>query len=477
MTRTFDIVIVGDGAVALTTVLELLISSPRLTVAVIGRKDPAGASRAAGAMLGCFGEVTDSTTASPAARARFALHLSAHRTWPNLLAELQESAPGVPLLTAADTYVIMNAQGGVGDSANFEAMLGALNQHSEPHREVTEVPSLRPHPSSRPLRAIHLPREGAINAVAVLAALVTETSRRGADHITGDVRSLRVGAAGVTGVELTDGEVVSAGHVILATGAFTSPILDTSLPGHEIQPILSGSGVATVVDRVLGDPFTSAVRTVNRAGSCGLHLVPLGGGREYVGATNVIFRQPETRPHLGVVQFLSESALAQLDTNLSYSRIDEIRVGNRPVPIDTLPLLGQGPVEALTILTGGYRDGLHAAPAVAALAAEEVITGRQCLPAELHPTRKPVSTLTIDESIEAFCQQQIGSAVEGGATTTPFLTFDDLGGIFRSMAQGLYNDLDITNGLHPDIVNYLCLSRKSDADLDRAKVYLKRMAS
>jgi glycine oxidase len=474
VTRAFDVVVVGDGAVGLMTARELARSAPDLTIAVIGTGGrPAAASSAAGAMLGCFGEVTGSTTASAAGRARFALQMSAHRLWPSLLAELEDMAGIRPIRTASDTYVIMNARGGVEDSENYDAMRRALVEHAEPHTEVEEVPALRPHPAARPLRALHLPGEGAVDAAAMLDALVADTSRLGVEHLTATVQRLLNGTAGMTGVELADGEVVAAGHVVVATGAFTTPLLDASFPGHGIQPVLAGSGVATVVDRVLGDPFTSAVRTVNRAGSCGLHLVPLGNGREYVGATNVIFRQPETRPHLGVVQFLSQSALEQLDTNLSYSRIDEIRVGNRPVPIDTFPLLGRGPEDGLTILTGGYRDGLHAAPAIAALATTLVLAGRDDFPSELRPGRRPISTLTVEESIEAFCRQQIGSAVEGGARTTPFLTFDDLGGVFRTMARRLYEDLNVTHGLHPDVVNYLCLTRKSDADLDAARTYIK----
>lgn len=477
--RSFDVVVVGNGAVALFTARALILARPETTVATIGPANrAASATAAAGAMLGCFGEVTATTTSSPEGRSRFALQLAAHRRWPGLLDELNDASPAGGIPGTADSYVIMNSRGGHEDSANYAAMLTALTVHHEPHALVDDVPGLNPVPDARPLSAVHLSGEGSIDAGALITILAAETARRGVAHI--DACAARVLSSGggtgrAIGVELVDGEQISAGHVVIATGAFTTPLLDASFPHHCVQPVLSGSGVATVAQRVMGTPFQSAIRTVNRAGSCGLHLIPLGGGVEYLGATNVLFREPETRPHLGVMQFLSRSALEQIDTDLAYSRLVDLRIGNRPVPLDTFPLLGPGPVEGVTILTGGYRDGLHSAPEVSALAARWILDAESAFPDEFSPLRPPISTLTVEESIESFARQQVGSAVEGGTQLTPFLAFDDLAEAFRAKARQLYAALAPTDGLHPDIVNYLTLSRKSRADVDAAAAYLHRV--
>jgi hypothetical protein len=59
-------------------------------------------------------------------------------------------------------------------------------------------------------------------------------------------------------------------------------------------------------------------------------VFPVADDHAGIGAANVIFRQPETRAHLGVCQFLIQSAIDQLDQQLYYSRINETVIGNRP---------------------------------------------------------------------------------------------------------------------------------------------------
>ena len=59
---TVDLSIVGNGILGLMTAFELTNKEPNLKIAVIGPADrKGGASQASGAMLGCFGEITDQT--------------------------------------------------------------------------------------------------------------------------------------------------------------------------------------------------------------------------------------------------------------------------------------------------------------------------------------------------------------------------------------------------------------------------------
>jgi glycine/D-amino acid oxidase-like deaminating enzyme len=471
--QAVDVVVVGNGAIGTTTAIRLAIAAPDLRVALVGPADRVGsASDASGALLGCFGEVTTATFASDAGRERFAIQLAAHAAWPDHLAELAEHAPERRLLVSNDSYVVLNARGGVLDSHNYAAMLGALRDHGVIHEDVDQVPGMRPNPDSRPLRAIRLRAEGAVDARAVMDALSRQALQSGVVTLDGTVRAVRTEGGAAVGV-LLGNESIDAGHVVVATGAATTPLLEGLECERPIQPVLAGSGFAIVADRVMGEGFSSAVRTVNRAGSCGLHIVPLGGGREYLGATNVIFRTPELRPHLGVGQFLITSAIDQLDALLSYSRIHELRIGNRPVSLDAFPLLGEGPVRDLTVLTGTYRDGFHAAPELARLAAQTVVGGTSTFPRMFAPTRVPIFTMTVEESIDAFVANQVGSAYEGGIRTTPFIAGDDLGGMFRPLAERLYERLAIDVGLHPDIVSYLCLTRKEDDDVTIVADYLR----
>jgi glycine/D-amino acid oxidase-like deaminating enzyme len=471
-----DIVVVGNGVVGLWVATE---TARRVggRVVVVGPATRTGAaSPAAGAMLGCFGEVTRHTLTSEAGRARFALQLAAHEQWPAALGELGAHAAD-PLLVATDTYVVLNAVGGTLDSANLAAMVQALTEHGREHEVVDHVPGLDPLDTARPLRALRLPDEGVVHSGRLIAALEARAAASGVEIIDARVERIEHDGTRATGVVLSDSTRIGAGAVVLAAGAWTTPLLDTLPDPHAVQPVYSGSGIAYAAERVMGDRLTSAIRSVTRAGSCGLHALPLGGGVEYFGATNVIFGEPELRPHLGVCQFLAECAIDQIDRSASYSRIDELRIGNRPVPFDTFPLLGPGPIDDLWITSGGYRDGLHSAPEVARLASVSIHDAANQFPAMFSPTRHPLTTMSVDASIDDFVDQQIASAFEGGSRLSPFLDRSDLDRAFRPRALELYRRLGTTLQLAPDLITYLAVTRKHDHDVDRAAAYLRAVGS
>src|SRR5688500_10875787 len=86
--QNVDVIVAGNGAIGLFLANDLA-ASGNCSVAMIGPADrPGAASKAAGAMLGCFGEVTKDTLASPAGRAKFELSIAAHRRWPSVLERL-----------------------------------------------------------------------------------------------------------------------------------------------------------------------------------------------------------------------------------------------------------------------------------------------------------------------------------------------------------------------------------------------------
>ena len=71
-----DIVVVGNGALGLFLADELAGRNSQKKIAVVGPRDRnGGASQAAGAMLGCFSEVTNDTLRTDASRARFEICL------------------------------------------------------------------------------------------------------------------------------------------------------------------------------------------------------------------------------------------------------------------------------------------------------------------------------------------------------------------------------------------------------------------
>ncbi len=467
---TGRIVIIGNGAIGMTAASELATRATGAEIVIIGpRNRTGGASAAAGAMLGCFGELTKYSLATDAGRRKFALGLDAHAMWPAHLDHLGEVGGTEPIKTVSDTFVVLNAVGGELDSENFDAMLAGLDEHHGRYEIVDSVPGLDPTPTARPLRSLWLPDEGSIDASQLLASLEASCSRLGVRAVDAEVLELQSTPSWCA--TTTNGERIEADVFIVATGAWSADLVRTIT--EDVQPMVSGSGVALVTERVMGDGFNSVVRTANRAGSCGLHVVPLSQGFEYYGATNVIFERPETRAHLGVINYLTDCVINQLDRLAAYSRIDKVVVGNRPVTLDTYPLLGRVEDTPVFMATGTYRDGLHSSPAIAAALRAEILDDEAAFDPVFAPTRRPILEFTRAEAIAEFTHQQVSSAFESGLSLTPFLHAQDLQAVFAPMAESLHDRLPDVVGLHPDLVAFACLSRKDPESVGRIVRHLK----
>ncbi|MGI5350132.1 FAD-dependent oxidoreductase [Streptomyces sp. CA-250714] len=199
-----DVVVVGNGVMGLSVALEVARQSPKSRVSVVGPPHrPMSATSAAGAMLNCFGEVTRYTARHPATRARFALAREALDAWPGWIETLAELAgpPAGPALRASHlpgTFVLLSGRSGAVAADNFDAMRAAAEEYGEPYElvDARDVDGLAPRSDARPLRVLHLRREGSVDARSLLAALEAATARLGVQHVAGSVRSLLTGDAG-----------------------------------------------------------------------------------------------------------------------------------------------------------------------------------------------------------------------------------------------------------------------------------------
>lgn len=452
-----DVLIVGNGALGLFLADELVTRQSGYVVVVGPSAREGGASQAAGAMLGCFGEVTAETLRTDAGRARFEIGVAAHNLWPETLRRLEESSPSTqPLQVATDTHVILNAVGADLDSVNLAAIIAALDAYDQPWREVDpeDIPGYRPRTDCRALRAIHLTAEGAIDARGVLAALEARLRGAGTPLIDQTVRRLRTSDGSVTGVELTDGTIIEAGTTVVAAGARSEELVRTAADESELMPTFPGLGFAMIARRLAGEPFRSVVRTPNRGFACGLHVVPAGGGREYLGATNRLVDNVTSNAWLGDVRYLAQYSMQQLDEEIARHQIEQWLRGNRPVTFDGFPLVGWLSLSNLYLMTGTYRDGFHSAPLLATHVANELAGRPGLIDPMFNPIRQPIESRTIEQSIEEYVQHNLAAWFETGAEAAPQMTTTHLGNYYRTLATQLYDELDADYALGPDVLWY-----------------------
>ncbi|MCJ0874238.1 FAD-binding oxidoreductase [Streptomyces sp. AP-93] len=474
---TVDVAVVGNGVLGLSIALELVRRSPGTRVAVVGPASRRGsATAAAGAMLNCFAEVTDATDRHPASRAKFALAREALDAWPQWFEGLHhERAPSAPFSLSPGTFVVLGAQATPTAVRNFEAIHAALKQYAEPHHEVepADIPGLRPVPHERPVRALYLEREGSLDARAVLEALENAGRRSGVTFLDGEASDLVSAHGRACGLRLLDGRAISAGTVVLAAGTGSQQLLDRLAP-DEAPPLLHGTGFAVETRRqVQPGGFDRVVRTPARSGACGMHLVPLGDGVEYIGATNIVLFDPPGGPRIGVTQSLLRFATDQFDVHLGMSAIQRWHYGSRPVPLDRFPLLGLTTVGGLLLATGTYRDGFHSSPVIARHLADMVLDSNPVpgIFTPFAPVRAPIETMTVDSSIELFVADAVETATEYGLRLPYFLDPEPIVSHARHEAQQAFERLDHPLALAPEILG--AVRDASSAHVQRLNAYLR----
>lgn len=391
-------IVVGNGAVGCAISIEL--ARRGRSVTRIGRRArPLAASTAAGAMLGCFGEVTSGVLASEHGRAKLEMDIEARSFWPEWDALLAETS-GDPesLFTSDGTTVILNSAGSRSvDSGNYAAIITALTEHDEPFEDVDAeaLDWLQPNDLVRPLRALHIPAERSVDSARLLRKSDVALERLNGVIEERAARRVVVAGGRVVGVELADGTLLHADEVVVAAGAQSLDLL-ADLPDitAKIPPMVSGYGVSLLLEPEDRPLPSTVIRTPNRAFACGLHAVPRDSSTVYVGATNIISPEPRSTAALGDVQFLVGCAIDQLHTNLAEASLLQVQVGNRPVPADGFPLIGPTGVDGLVLATGTYRDGLHQSPLIAEHVAD-MLDGRPSrrpFLADFAPVRPPLAS-------------------------------------------------------------------------------------
>jgi glycine oxidase len=349
-----DVLIIGGGVIGLGTARELRKKGAgKITVVErgeLGRE----ASFAAAGMLAPQAE-TDREDEF------FRFCSESNDLYPEFAAELlDETGIDIELDRSGTLYLAFTE----GDSADirkrYDWQKGA--GMAVEHLTAEETRKAEPFVSPDVRGSLYFPGDGQVENRKLMQALSLYAEINGIGIREGtEVTELLTEGRSATGVSTTQG-TLSAGTVVLATGAWTSLIkLGPGALPLKVKPI-KGQMIT----------FQTAKRLFQRViYSPRGYLVPRADGRVLAGATveDAGFDKETTT---GGVDFLRETAV-QIAPSLDSLEISEKWAGLRPFAADGLPVLGEtGGYENLLAATAHYRNGILLAPLTARIMAEKI---------------------------------------------------------------------------------------------------------
>ena len=453
----FDVVIVGNGILGYSTAYALFLEDPTLAICIIGPYHrPGGATPAAGAMLGCFGEVTSTSLASKYGREKLEMDIQAMGMWQQWLDGINEKNPEKKAVKITPgTFIIENTQSGVMEDKNYKTILTALNEYKQPYQAVDpyDIPGLNPVESCRPLNAIYLPNEGSLDTVQVLDRIhgALQANARIA-FINQEVEKVVKTSDGFD-VETSHGEKIVGTQVVIASGANSQKIIDQLPIKNNIPLIFAGVGLSVQIEKI-PTKINSVIRTPNRAFACGLHVVPRDDSI-YIGATNYLSFTPVLRPNIEDVYNLLRNTLVQINGDFDTSEIISFSTGNRPITIDTYPLIGSTSMKGLWFLTGTYRDGFHMSPLLAQHIAREMLGKKGLFNNIFQPERRPIDRFTKEEAIAETTDHYLGTYHEFGVEIPGNWWQETLNESLHRKAAAIYEALGTKYILSPEFIPFI----------------------
>jgi glycine oxidase len=355
---TADVVVIGGGLIG-TSIGWRLRQAGLDVVVVIGERSAAASEVAAGMLA----PVTETTFTE---QRLLQLNLASLGRYSDFVAEL-ETTSGLPagLRRTPNLSVAYDAD----DAARLSTFAGFLARAGHPGEPLTSRECRRLEPLLAPTIRSGLLVEGdwSCDNRLLWRALIEAGHRIGVRDLPGFVHRVQSATGRVTGVQLADGQAISAGCVVVANGAWARQI--DGLPDLPVRPV-KGQIVRLDPGRLPAPSLT--IRAYSRGSE--IYLVPREGDREVVLGATVEELGFDHRMTAGAVYELLRDARTVMPMTAEYA-LAETSVGWRPGTPDNAPILGPCDLDGLVLATGHYRNGVLLTPITAEIISTLILTG------------------------------------------------------------------------------------------------------
>ncbi len=356
-------IVVGAGIIGCSVAREL--ARRKLRVLVLDRQEPGKeASWAAAGMLTPAAESAEALPLVHLARASFALY--------NEFVRQVEQTTGRTIDYRRDGALeVFFGEGAEERRAAWMALFRDSAFQPKP-LDAVELRRMEPALAADAAAGALLTDEGAVDNRQLSAAVAEAAQREGAELRTGvEVARIDCESGRTKGIETRQGRI-SAKHVVMAAGSYS-----TQIRGAErYAPTIPARGQMVAL-RPASRSFGMPVRRVVRGPA---YLVPRADGRLLVGATVEYAGFEKAVTPGGIGRLLTDAV--RMIPELAAAPIVETWSGLRPDTPDHLPVLGPVDVEGLWFATGHFRNGILLAPATARALGEWITEGKTSLPVE-----------------------------------------------------------------------------------------------
>ena len=461
--KGYDVAIVGNGSTGLALAFDLKRRNPNIRIALIGPKSRTGsASSTAGAMLNCWGELIPGTFENVEFEKRFRLTETAMTMWPEYVENLAEDT-GIDVKIHWGTVVFTSPTGPANEEENFNYLISSLEENNQEFERlsISDLGFMSTDLDRSPTKAV-LINDGRVDSLKLLNALDTYVEKNGIQNHNQKVVSISKFEQGWNLV-LSDSTVLNSEKIVLANGAYARDLLENCEElKNLVLPLFYGAGSAFEVKLPTWKQnendlvnLNYVVRTMDRGGACGLHLVPLGEERFYFGASSGVWEEPEQDHRMHAISWLSNAI--ERDFHHAFFHADsKLRgPGFRPVSLDGFPLIGQIESSGVYMINGTKRDGLTCSPFLAKIISDEITKGKVDESVRIfNPVRKPISYFGKDKAIKSAANAQYGGEIMHGLKVTPYMHEN----YFNSKILGvsaIYEKRNLLDfGIHPELLHF-----------------------
>jgi glycine oxidase len=340
-----DVVIIGGGIMGCASALALAKAGARVTV--LERSVPgAEASSAAAGILGAQTEAHEAGAFFDLARKSLALYPQ----WSEDLRGMTGIDVGFRRSGVLHIAFDDEARDQLHRQVAWQKPAGLALEYLDAAGAREKEPFITPRASS----AVHFAEDARIDPPLLLKAVHIAAAKVGAIFRSGVyVRSVDVDGAVARGVILEDGTRITAGHVVLAAGSWSTLVDGVPIPAGGVRPARG-----QIVELETRDPLLNGV-----VFGPGCYLVPRDDGRVLIGSTLefVGYRREVTAR---AVRDLLAAAI-DLVPALAEATLGRTWSSFRPYSETGVPLLGPTAVDRLLLATGHHRNGILLAPITA----------------------------------------------------------------------------------------------------------------